>query len=332
MKTTYLRMTILGLVFGLGASAALALTADQVNAVGFVDRQVVDRDTQSKAGPDPFIVKAQVLLSRRSISPGVIDGVDGENFRKAVAQFRRQERLGEGDEIDEATWLGLGGETVNDVIVEYRLSDKDVSYDFADTIPRDYAKQAKMKRLSYTSPQEMLGERFHMSEKLLNTLNPGERFSEAGTGIFVVSSRRSLEKGSARRIDAVKSTGMVVVFGAEDKILASYPATIGSEDNPSPTGEYTVERVARNPNYTYDPEKNFQQGKNTETLVLPPGPNGPVGTVWIALSKPTFGIHGTPEPSKVSKTTSHGCVRLTNWDAEELADLVKPGVPVRFVD
>jgi lipoprotein-anchoring transpeptidase ErfK/SrfK len=308
MKISCLRMLLVGLVFGLGTSATLALTAEQVNAARFVDR-----DGLPKTGPDPFIVKAQALLSRRSISPGVIDGVDGENFRQM-------------------TWLNLAGETANDIIVEYRLSPKDVSYDYADSIPRDYARQAKMKRLSYTSPQEMLGERFHMSEKLLDALNPGERFSEGGASVFVVASRRSLEKGSGERIDAVKSTGMVLVFGAEDKVLASYPATIGSEDNPSPTGDFTIERVARNPNYTYDPEKNFQQGRNTDTLVLPPGPNNPVGTVWIALSKPTFGIHGTPEPSRVSKTTSHGCVRLTNWDAEELADLVKPGVTVRFLD
>ncbi|PZO01423.1 MAG: hypothetical protein DCF30_07415 [Hyphomicrobiales bacterium] len=274
----------------------------------------------------------QVLLSRRSVSPGVIDGIDGENFRKAVAQFRRQQNLPPGDEIDQLAWLSLGGEAANDVIAEYVLTEKDISYDFADEIPRDYAKQAKMKRLSYTSPAERLGERFHMSEALLGALNPKQAFSEAGERLLVASVRRSPEKGAALRIDAVKSTGMVLVFGAQDVVLASYPATIGSETTPSPSGEYVVERIARNPNYTYDPEKNFQQGKNTETLVLPPGPNGPVGTVWIALSKPTFGIHGTPEPAKVSKTTSHGCIRLTNWDAEELADLVKPGVAVRFVD
>ncbi|WP_244546568.1 L,D-transpeptidase [Bosea sp. OK403] len=320
-------MAMLAVVLGLGTNAVLALTADQINQVTFSDRQ-----RQSGAGPDPFIVKAQVLLSRRSVSPGVIDGGGGENFRKAVAQFRRQANLGGGDEIDEFTWLGLGGDSANDVVSEYKLSAKDIAYDFADAIPRDYAKQAKMKRLSYTSPEEMLGERFHMSEKLLRALNPGADFSAAGASLFVVWAERSLEKGSARRVDAIKSTGMVVVFAADDKVLASYPATIGSENTPSPTGEYTVERVARNPNYTYDPGKNFQQGKNTEVLVLPPGPNGPVGTIWIALSKPTYGIHGTPEPSQVSKTTSHGCVRLTNWDAEELADLVKPGVPVRFVD
>ncbi|HEV7321760.1 MAG TPA: L,D-transpeptidase [Ensifer sp.] len=306
---------------------ALALTASEINAVNFAEQNKV-----AGPGPNPFIVKAQILLSRRSVSPGVIDGIDGENFRKAVSQFRRQERLPDGEEIDEQAWLGLGGETANDVIAEYTLTDKDAAYDFADSIPRDYSKQAKMKRLSYTSPQEMLGERFHMSETLLIALNPRQAFVEPGSLIAVVSGRRSPEKGAARRVDAIKSTGMVMVFGADDVVLASYPATIGSEDTPSPSGEYTIERIARNPNYTYDPDKNFQQGRNTKTLTLPPGPNGPVGTVWIALSKPTFGIHGTPEPTKVSKTNSHGCVRLTNWDAEDLADLVKPGVVVRFVE
>ncbi|AOO81629.1 L,D-transpeptidase family protein [Bosea vaviloviae] len=327
MNSASLRIAIVVTALGFGAPSSGALTADQINGALFTDRRL-----EPQAGPDPFIVKAQVLLSRRSISPGVIDGGDGENFRKAVAQFRRQEKLGEGGEIDALTWLTLGGETATDVVAEYKLSEKDAAYDFTDEIPRDYAKQAKMKRLSYTSPGEMLGERFHMSEKLLNALNPGEAFSEAGPVILVASAKRSLEKGSALRIDAVKSSGMVLVYGAGDQVLASYPATIGSQNTPSPSGEHTIERIARNPNYTYNPEKNFQQGKNTETLVLPPGPNGPVGTVWIALSKPTFGIHGTPEPSQVSKTTSHGCVRLTNWDAEELADLVKPGVFVRFID
>src|SRR6478736_5452521 len=154
MKLTDLHVMVL-MVLVLGAAPVSALTPDQINTATFA-RPI----RQAANGPDPFIVKAQALLSRRSISPGVIDGVDGENFRKAVAQFRRQENLGESDELDEVAWLGLGGETDQDVVVEYKLSEKDTEYKFADAIPRDYAKQARMKRLSYTSPQEMLSERF----------------------------------------------------------------------------------------------------------------------------------------------------------------------------
>lgn len=310
-----------------GFAPALAVTPDDINRAVIAKRDAVDKD-----GLNPFIVKAQILLGRRSISPGVIDGLDGENFRKAVAQFRRQEQLGEGDTIDPATWAKLGGDTITDVIVPYEITKADARYRFAKRIPHDYAQQAKMRRLSYTSAKEMFGERFHMSEALLVALNPKVRMTRPGSELQVASTQREVQKGAAVRIEAVKRTGMVIVYGADERILASYPATIGSEDNPSPSGDHTVERVVRNPDYTYDPEKNFQQGQNRKKLTLPPGPNGPVGTVWVALSKPTFGIHGTPEPSKVSKTTSHGCIRLTNWDAEELSDMVKPGVPVRFID
>lgn len=320
-------LVLLPLCLGAAPLSAVALTAEQIDGARFEDHK-----RPARQGLDPFIVKAQVLLSRRSISPGQIDGRDGDNLRKAVAQFRRQEGLGESDRIDRETWQRLGGDETQSVVTEYRLSEKDASYRFARHIPKDYAKQARMKRLSYTGPAEMLGERFHMSPELLKELNPGKRFDGADMAIAVLSTQRSPEKGSARRIEIVKSTGMVVVLGDADRILASYPATIGSSDMPSPAGDHTVERVVRNPDYTYNPEKNFQQGRNTEILRLPPGPNGPVGMVWIALSQPTFGIHGTPEPSKVSKTNSHGCVRLTNWDAEELAELVRPGVPVRFLD
>jgi lipoprotein-anchoring transpeptidase ErfK/SrfK len=314
-------------LLALGWGPARALTADEVN------RSVLPAESPSEEdGPDPFIVKAQILLSRRNISPGVIDGFAGQNYRKAVAQFRRQAGLPAGEAIDAATFEALGGNAAGAMIADYALSDADVDYDFAEAIPRDYAKQARMKRLSYTSPEEMLSERFHMGEKLLNALNPKADYDKAGTAIAVVALARTTPAGVVTRVDAVKSTGMVVAYGAGEAILASYPATIGSGDTPSPEGEYTIKRIAKNPIYEYDPEKNFQQGRNKKRLTLPRGPNNPVGTVWIALSKPTFGIHGTPEPSLVSKTSSHGCVRLTNWDAEELAAMVKPGVVVRFVD
>jgi lipoprotein-anchoring transpeptidase ErfK/SrfK len=177
----------------------------------------------------------------------------------------------------------------------------------------------------------MIAERFKMSERLLRALNPGARYRKAGETLAVVSAARATrEPVDIALIEADKRIGMVTAYGPAGEMIASYPATIGSNDAPSPEGEYQVDRIVRNPTYHYDPEKNFQQGRNSQRLVLPRGPNNPVGTVWIGLSKPTFGIHGTPEPSQVSKTTSHGCVRLTNWDAEELAGMTKPGIIVRF--
>ena len=117
---------------------------------------------------------------------------------------------------------------------------------------------------------------------------------------------------------------------ARNQVIVAYPATIGSRELPSPSGTYRVRGVAYNPIYYYDPQKNFVQGDNKEKLKLPPGPNNPVGSVFIALTKRTYGLHGTPDPSAIDKTASHGCVRMTNWDANELAHLVKGGIEVRF--
>ncbi|MDB5571326.1 MAG: hypothetical protein JWN93_2509 [Hyphomicrobiales bacterium] len=324
-KRSALQYSLAGLAFALAPASAFALAAQEVKDAAF-------GDVGAAAGKmSAAIVKAQVLLARRSISPGVIDGHDGENFRKALAQFRRLEKLGEGDQLDEQTWAALGANEAGDVLSEYTITEKDAAYEFADKIPQDYAEQAKMKRLAYTSAVEMLSERFHMDDDLLKALNPKARFDEAGSKIIVANVERE-KKGKVARLEADKPRGLLMAYGEDNAILASYPATIGSSQTPSPSGEVKVTRIAKNPTYAYDPDKNFVQGKNTEKLTLPPGPNNPVGSVWIALSKPTYGIHGTPEPSKVSKTASHGCVRLTNWDAEELADMVRPGVVVEFVD
>ena len=139
-------------------------------------------------------------------------------------------------------------------------------------------------------------------------------------------------KGNVARIVADKARKQVFAYDDAGQLIAAYPASIGSSDTPSPSGLHAVARVAFDPNYTYNPKINFQQGENTKVLTIPPGPNGPVGTVWIALDKPTYGIHGTPDPSRIGRSQSHGCIRLTNWDATELAKMVKPGVMVEFID
>jgi lipoprotein-anchoring transpeptidase ErfK/SrfK len=327
--------TIVAVVLLLAAFGnARALTADEINRAGRPVPSSVQRTKPSvqRARPSAAIVKLQTLLVRQGISPGEIDGMDGENYRKALAQFRRRENLGAGDAVDDATWRALGGDRSQDIVTSYTVTEADARYVFSKRIPRDYARQARMRRLAYSRAPEMFAERFKMGEGLLRALNPRAHYRAAGETLLVIAAGRTAPRAEVQLIEADKRTGRVTAYGSQGEMIASYPATIGSGDTPSPEGEYQVARVVRQPTYHYDPVKNFQQGRNTHKLVLPRGPNNPVGTVWIGLSKPTFGIHGTPEPSRIGKASSHGCVRLTNWDAEDLAGMVKPGALVRFVD
>ena len=274
--------------------------------------------------------KAQVLLNRHHSSPGVIDGISGKNMLKALSAFQVMRGLPATGMLDAATWAALNEGQSNDVFQSYTLTQQDIDGPYPESIPRDYADQAKMKALSYTRITEMLGERFHMDEGFLKKLNPEATFKKAGETILVANPREDLSE-PVSLIIAHKGAKQVYAFDSNNKMVASFPATIGSTDTPSPKGTYQVKAIAANPWYGYNP-KNFVQGNNMKPLSLPPGPNNPVGNMWIALSKPSFGIHGTPEPSLISKTASHGCIRLTNWDANALSKRVKAGVTVRFLE
>jgi lipoprotein-anchoring transpeptidase ErfK/SrfK len=281
-----------------------------------------------KAQPKAAMVRLQVLLDRTGASPGVIDGYDGDNVRKAIFAFETMAGFEPDGRLDKNVILAL--ESDGPVIGTYTVTPEDVAAIVA-PLPTDYAELAKRDFLGYTSVREQMGERFHMHVNLLSTLNPKASFV-AGETLAVAAYGPDLNmRGKVARIEADKTMRQVRAYDAEDRLIAAYPATIGSPDNPSPSGVHIVEAVAANPTYTYNPKINFQQGNNTKVLTLPPGPNGPVGSMWIDLSEPTFGIHGTPEPSKIDKTGSHGCVRLTNWDANELAKMVKVGIPVVFI-
>ena len=282
------------------------------------------------AGASEDVAKIQILLDRYGASPGVIDGRMGDNVNKAISAWR--EMTGEAlRTYDKALIDERLAETGGEAFITYEITPADVAGPFVASVPEDYSRKAQMERLSYVSVPEMLAERFHMDEKYLSALNPGVSFDRPGTRIRVIDPGAP-KTGEVARIVADKGRKQVRAYGADGRLVVAYPATIGSAATPSPTGKHTVERVALDPEYTYNPKINFQQGDNTKVLRIPPGPNGPVGTVWIALSKPTYGIHGTPEPSKIGKTESNGCIRLTNWDAQELAKMVKPGVTVEFVE
>ncbi|MDE1997199.1 MAG: L,D-transpeptidase family protein, partial [Rhizobiaceae bacterium] len=251
----------------------------------------------------------------------------GENVTKAVAGFEAMNNFPVDGKPDPEVLSRLELDTAP-IIGSYVVSPQDAA-DLVANIPEDYGEKAKMEFLGYTSVAEKLSERFHMDIDLLRALNPGSQFAPGDTLWVVITG--APKQGQVKRIAANKKTGQVLAYAADGSLLAVYPATIGSRDNPAPSGRHKVKGVARMPVYRYDPKLNFKQGKNNKVLTIPKGPNNPVGTVWIDLTEPTYGIHGTPEPELIDKVGSHGCVRLTNWDVEELAGMVKPGVVVDFV-
>ncbi|PZM08336.1 L,D-transpeptidase family protein [Rhizobium tubonense] len=314
------------LVVSFGNVAAQELRPEAIDAASLASI-ASERPPKASSDPNPAIIRLQVLLDRNGSSPGVIDGFYGENVSKAVAGFEAMRGLPVDGKLDPEVAAGLEDKTP--IVERYVVSDKDAT-GLVDKIPEDYGEKAKMETLGYTSVAEKLSERFHMDIDLLKMLNPGAKFAPGET-VNVVMTGSSTE-GKVKRIEARKRNGQVVAFAEDGSVLAVYPATIGSQDNPAPSGRHKVKGVARMPTYRYDPKRNFKQGKNNGVLTIPKGPNGPVGTVWIDLTEPTYGIHGTPEPAMIDKSGSHGCVRLTNWDAEELAGMVKPGVVVDFKD
>lgn len=281
-------------------------------------------------GQFPIYARAQVMLNNMHASPGAIDGTSGKNMLKAVASFQQMNGLKPTGVLDKATWDALVAVQNNrPAYTEYTLTDADIQGPYAQ-IPHDYALQAKMKGLYYSRVTEMLGERFHIDEAFLKQLNPKATFNKAGQKVLVPNVRNNLPE-NINLIIAHKGAKQLYLFNDKNQMVGSFPATIGSSDTPSPSGTYKVTGVALNPWYSYSPS-NFVQGKNLKPLSLPPGPNAPVGNIWIGLSKKSFGIHGTPNPSTISKTASHGCIRLTNWDANDLGRKVKSGVVVKFVD
>jgi len=274
------------------------------------------------------VAALQILLDRAGASPGVIDGKFGSNVDKAILGYRAI--TGENLKSTDAEGIKAAlQKTGGDPFTTYTITAADAAGPFVAAVPADYGEKAKLDRISYTSVAEMLAEKFHMDQAYLKALNPEANFGRVGTIIRVANVGKPVTTKVAR-IVAEKTKKQVRAYDENDKLVAVYPATIGSSDTPSPTGTHAVSRVALDPQYTYNPKINFKQGENDKVLTIPPGPNGPVGSVWIALDKPTYGIHGTPDPSKIGKTESHGCVRLTNWDAQELAKLVSSGVPVEF--
>jgi lipoprotein-anchoring transpeptidase ErfK/SrfK len=331
-----MRAWMVGLVAAaLFASASEAkqasLDAKSVNDAQFAEKQAKGKRKPDK-GLNPLTIKVQVLLDRARFSPGVIDGRGGDNLDKALAAFEKAQGLKEDSTLSKEAFDKLAATSSEPILQEYAITEQDLKGPFVEKIPSKMEDMAKLDRLGYTTPVEELAEKFHMDEGLLKALNPGKAFDKAGTTILVANIKNEKPGEKVGKIVVEKGQHALRALDKDGKLVAFYPASIGSEEKPAPSGSYKVERVAQNPSYTYNPKYKFKGVKSEKPFTIKPGPNNPVGAVWIDLSLESYGIHGTPEPSKVGKTYSHGCVRLTNWDVKQLSAMVEKGTPVEFVD
>jgi lipoprotein-anchoring transpeptidase ErfK/SrfK len=299
------------------------ITADAVNS------STVTAPLGPKAS-GAAVLRAQILLDRARFSPGEIDGRFGSNLEKAIAAFQAANNLPASGSLDAETWAALNRDTAP-ALTTYVIAATDIAGPFV-TIPKDMVEKSRLPAMGYTSAIEALGEKFHASPALLKRLNPGKDFTAAGTEILVpnVTETPPLPKGG--KVIVSKSKLTVSLVDSEGRVLAQFPATLGSERDPLPIGDWKINGVSRNPVFHYNPQLFWDANPAHSKAKIQAGPNNPVGVAWIDLSRKNLGIHGTPEPSTIGKTQSHGCIRLTNWDVAALAQAVGPGTQAFLQD
>lgn len=308
--------------------------------------------TLAVAAPDPRVLGAQVLLDRLGFGPGVIDGAAGGSFARALSGYQEVHGLPVTGRLDPATTGSFAPHRGLATVINIKLNEKILEGPFMGPIPEKEADKAKLKSLGYADAMEKLAERYHTTRATLISLNgkgtkitagavikvpnvipPGQEFPES----FSPAWRETLwtlnvgsDQPEAAKIVVDKSESVLKVFDAAGKLVAQFPVTTGSGHDPLPIGTWKIQGAAYNPPFHFNPDLFWDAGAKDEKATLPPGPNGPVGVVWLDLDKEHYGIHGTPRPETIGKTESHGCIRLTNWDAARLAMMVKPGTPAIF--
>jgi lipoprotein-anchoring transpeptidase ErfK/SrfK len=337
----------LATIFATFAALGIAGTAIGQNVAA---PQEAAQGREAGSAIDGQILHAQVLLDRAGFSPGVIDGREGMSMAEAIKGFQSSRGLEATGELDQETRQALlrGGVPATRRL---KIDPGDARGPFTGTIPSDPEQQAKLDRLGYRNLLEKIAEKFHTTPETIIALNspatligPGavlrlpnvllasRSYGDIDGDTAQMLSDLNVSGGlpRAERIVVDKSDGVLRVFGKGDRLVAQFPATMGSQHDPLPLGNWKVTTVAYNPPFHYQPDLFWDVADSKEEQRLPPGPNGPVGTVWIDLTKEHYGIHGTAEPQTIQRAQSHGCVRLTNWDAARLATMVQDGMQVVF--
>jgi lipoprotein-anchoring transpeptidase ErfK/SrfK len=284
----------------------------------------------SKPSPTPAVrpdmLAVQVLLDRAGFSPGEIDGYGGTNTQGAIDAYERETGAAVADRAASAA---------EPPTIRYTITAEDAAAPLVTSIPEDMMAKARLARLGYTSRLEMIAERFHASPALLKRLNPrlqlavGEDVEVPNVNVVSAAKGEPLP-GIVVRVSRQSSN--LTVHDATGRVILYAPVTSGSEHDPLPLGSWSVTGIARNPSFNYSPNLFWDADPSHAKAKIPPGPNNPVGLVWIDIDKPHYGLHGTPEPGAVGHTTSHGCVRLTNWDALRLAAILGKGTQVEFTE
>ena len=279
-----------------------------------------------------------VLLDRQGFSTGQIDGTANKNFTRALTAMRAEKKIAATGQPDCDTWKALGGDGADAPILTYVVTDADVQGPFEAQIPKELPEQAKLDALGYRTPLEELAERFHAAPALIQKLNPGVTIA-AGRSIKVpgvlpfdasVRPPANDTKPGDITIDVSRADSSLRATRGDGTIVLYAPVTTGSEHDPLPIGDWKVTGLQWNPPFHYNPALFWDAKPKDTKATLKPGPNNPVGVVWIDLNLDHYGLHGTPEPGSVGLSQSHGCVRLTNWDAARVAAIVKPGTAVKF--